>query len=164
MIRNIEAEQAVLGAVFLEPTVIEELKLQSAHFADPRHIKIYKAMSEVATKNEAIDFVKVTSELGEDINDAGGTTYLLDLANSSPSAASSKYYEQLVFDAYKSRTAQHYALKFYEEPGVERLDNFMTSLQQLSEEGIVKQKKTTRDFLLEIAEDMMDPEQTESTG
>ena len=62
--QNIEAEQAVLGAVFLEPsalTLASEI-LMPEDFYRMSHQKIYKTMI-LGDRGEAIDVVTVTSEL-----------------------------------------------------------------------------------------------------
>ncbi|MBU7594148.1 replicative DNA helicase [Metabacillus halosaccharovorans] len=98
--QNIEAEQAVLGAIFLQPsslTLASELLIPD-DFYRAAHQKIYNAMLELSDKGEPVDLVTVTSELA-DVNlleEVGGVSYLSDLANSAPTAANIEYYGKIV--------------------------------------------------------------------
>ncbi len=97
---NIEAEQAVLGAVFLEPeslTTATEL-LMPEDFYRAAHQRIFSVMVDLTEKGEPIDLVTVTSELQDRklLEEVGGVSYLSDLANSVPTAANIEYYGQIV--------------------------------------------------------------------
>lgn len=98
--QNIEAEQAVLGAVFLEPdaiTTASEL-LMPEDFYRASHQRIFSVMLDLGEKGEPIDLVTVTSELKDQklLEDVGGVSYLSDLANSVPTAANIEYYGHIV--------------------------------------------------------------------
>jgi replicative DNA helicase len=98
--QNIEAEQAVLGAIFLQPssiTLTSELLIPE-DFYRASHQKIYNAMLDLSDKGEPVDLVTVTAELA-DVNlleEIGGVSYLSDLANSVPTAANIEYYAKIV--------------------------------------------------------------------
>lgn len=98
--QNIEAEQAVLGAILLEGdaliTVMERLQAHDFYRAD--HQRIYEAMVEVSHEQEPVDIVTVTARLQDMkvIEDVGGVTYLSKLANAVPTAANVEYYAQIV--------------------------------------------------------------------
>ncbi|APH07190.1 replicative DNA helicase [Bacillus weihaiensis] len=97
---NIEAEQAVLGAIFLQPaslTLASEVLIPE-DFYRAAHQKIYNAMLDLSDKGEPVDLVTVTTELA-DVNlleEIGGVSYLSDLANSVPTAANIEYYSKIV--------------------------------------------------------------------
>ncbi len=98
--QNIEAEQAVLGAIFLQPaslTLASELLIPD-DFYRASHQRIYNAMLELSDKGEPVDLVTVTSELADAnlLEDVGGVSYLSDLANSVPTAANIEYYAKIV--------------------------------------------------------------------
>lgn len=98
--QNIEAEQAVLGAIFLDPsslTLASELLIPD-DFYRAAHQKIYNAMLELSDKGEPVDIVTVTSELADAnlLEEVGGVSYLSDLANSAPTAANIEYYGKIV--------------------------------------------------------------------
>lgn len=98
--QNIEAEQAVLGAIFLEPSslVLASEVLIPEDFYRATHQKIYNAMLTLADKGEPVDLVTVTSILADQelLEEIGGVSYLSDLANSVPTAANIEYYSKMV--------------------------------------------------------------------
>jgi replicative DNA helicase len=98
--QNIEAEQAVLGAIFLEPsslTLASEI-LMPEDFYRASHQKIFNVMLKLADKGEPVDLVTVTAELADAklLEEVGGVSYLSDLANSVPTAANIEYYARIV--------------------------------------------------------------------
>ncbi|GGE83084.1 replicative DNA helicase [Priestia taiwanensis] len=98
--QNIEAEQAVLGAILLEQealTVASEIIIPE-DFYRAAHQKIYETMLSLSDKGEPVDLVTVMSELS-DINlleDIGGITYLNELASAVPTAANVEYYAKII--------------------------------------------------------------------
>ncbi|KLR74735.1 DNA helicase, partial [Geobacillus sp. T6] len=97
---SIEAEQAVLGAVFLDPTALTlaSERLIPEDFYRAAHQKIFHAMLRVADKGEPVDLVTVTAELAalEQLEEVGGVSYLSELADSVPTAANVEYYARIV--------------------------------------------------------------------
>ncbi|WP_077620092.1 replicative DNA helicase [Bacillus sinesaloumensis] len=98
--QNIEAEQAVLGAIFLEPsslTLASELLIPE-DFYRTAHQKIFDAMLNLSDKGEPVDLVTVTSELADAkiLDEIGGVSYLSDLAGSVPTAANIEYYAKII--------------------------------------------------------------------
>jgi replicative DNA helicase len=98
--QNMEAEQAVLGAIFLEPsalTLASEILLPD-DFYRVAHQKIFNVMLDLSDKGKAIDLVTVTEELASSklIEDVGGVSYLSELAASVPTAANIEYYARIV--------------------------------------------------------------------
>jgi len=53
-VENIEAEQAVLGSIFLEPDLLDESILQTQQFSKASHRTIFKAMREVQEANKQV--------------------------------------------------------------------------------------------------------------
>ncbi|MDQ0351522.1 replicative DNA helicase [Alkalibacillus filiformis] len=97
---NIEAEQAVLGAIFLEPDAVVSASetLSSEDFYRISHKRIFEIMLKLTDKGEPIDLVTVTTALtdAELLNDVGGVSYLTDIAHSVPTAANIDYYVKIV--------------------------------------------------------------------
>lgn len=98
--QNIEAEQAVLGAIFLEPsslTVASEVLIPE-DFYRAAHQKIFDVMLNLNDKGKAVDLVTVTEELAAAklLEDTGGVSYLSELAASVPTAANIEYYAKIV--------------------------------------------------------------------
>ncbi|MEH7382018.1 replicative DNA helicase [Bacillus sp. JJ1533] len=98
--QNIEAEQAVLGAIFLEPsslTLASEILIPE-DFYRAAHQKIFDAMLNLSDKGEPVDLVTVTSELADAkiLDEIGGVSYLSDLAGSVPTASNIEYYAKII--------------------------------------------------------------------
>ncbi|WP_112182574.1 MULTISPECIES: replicative DNA helicase [Paraliobacillus] len=97
---NIEAEQAILGAIFLEPEAISsatELLIPS-DFYRASHQRIFQVMMQLTDKGEPIDLVTVTTALSNAklLDEIGGVSYLSDLASAVPTAANIGYYNKIV--------------------------------------------------------------------
>ncbi|RHW40412.1 replicative DNA helicase [Neobacillus notoginsengisoli] len=98
--QNIEAEQAVLGAIFLEPaslTLATEILIPE-DFYRAAHQKIFNMMLKLNDEGKAVDLVTVTEELAAAklLEDTGGVSYLSELAGSVPTAANMEYYAKIV--------------------------------------------------------------------
>ncbi|WP_033827391.1 replicative DNA helicase [Bacillus andreraoultii] len=98
--QNIEAEQAVLGAIFIEPeslTVASE-SLLPEDFYRSAHQKIFSIMLSLNDRGMAVDVVTVSEELAasDQLENIGGISYLMELANSVPTAANIEYYAKIV--------------------------------------------------------------------
>lgn len=98
--QNIEAEQAVLGAVFLEPSALTTTLeiLIPEDFYRHSHQKIYNVMLKLGDGGKAVDLITVTEELAaaKELEDVGGVAYLSELAGSVPTAANIEYYAKIV--------------------------------------------------------------------
>jgi replicative DNA helicase len=98
--QNLEAEQSVLGAILLEndalPKAIELLTPED-FYREP-HRKIFNTMIELFEKNEAVDLITVTETLTRknELDPAGGVTYLANLASHVPTAANVRYHSKIV--------------------------------------------------------------------
>ncbi|UOQ95489.1 replicative DNA helicase [Halobacillus shinanisalinarum] len=97
---NIEAEQAVLGAVFLEPEAMSTAAeyLLPEDFYRASHQRIFEVMLTLSDRGEPIDLVTVTTALSNNkvLEEVGGVSYLSDIANSVPTAANISYYTKIV--------------------------------------------------------------------
>ncbi len=149
-----QAEQSVIGSILLEGTLFGDLRVSSTHFEDRRHQQIFDAMVEVAKKDQSIDVVTVTAQLGDRIAGVGGVSYLSDLAGSVPTTANIKNYESLIFESYRKRKTKKMALEYAENPDDESLHALINQLGAISETGVQREEKSTDDYLIEIVDDM----------
>jgi replicative DNA helicase len=98
--QNIEAEQAVLGAILLnsEALITAMERLANEDFYRGTHQRIYEAMIELVEEDEPVDLITLTSKLQDkqQLEDVGGVTYLSELANAVPTAANVDYYAAIV--------------------------------------------------------------------
>ncbi|XIF19371.1 MAG: replicative DNA helicase [Acetilactobacillus jinshanensis] len=101
------AEQAVLGAVFLDnkswPEVMEYLKPHD--FYRRAHQYIFAGMVDLSDRNKAIDSVTMPDLLNakHQLTAVGGYKYIAKLAESVPTAANVVYYAKIVHDKAISR-------------------------------------------------------------
>ena len=104
---SIEAEQAVLGGVFLKPESLYSLVdiLHEDDFYLPSHRLIYGIFLELFQHSIPIDLISVAERLkaGAKLEEAGGAIYLAELARSIASAANAEYYAGLVRDKAMAR-------------------------------------------------------------
>src|SRR5690625_217648 len=122
---NIEAEQAVIGAIFLEPEAFSTASeiLRAEDFFRVSHQRIFQAMMSLSDRGEPIDFVTVTTLLTNEktIEEAGGVSYLTELASSVPTAANIGYYSKIVQEKATLRrlikTATEIVTTTYENEG-----------------------------------------------
>ncbi|MEH7451402.1 replicative DNA helicase [Gottfriedia acidiceleris] len=98
--QNIEAEQAVLGAILLdsEALISTSERLLPEDFYRAAHQKIFEAMLKIASRNEPLDVITLTSELANQgvLEEVGGVSYLNDMLASVPTASNVEYYAKSV--------------------------------------------------------------------
>lgn len=98
--QNMEAEQAVLGAVFLEPSslITASEVLIPEDFYRNAHKIIFNIFLKLSDEGKAVDLVTVAEELAasKQLEDVGGISYLSELAGSVPTAANIEYYARIV--------------------------------------------------------------------
>ena len=95
-----EAEQALLGAILLEPSAFLEIAsfLVGEDFFIKRHEYIWNALYRLQDRDEAIDYLTLSRELeaASQLHEIGGQPYLTSLVNSTPSAMHAEIYGRLV--------------------------------------------------------------------
>lgn len=104
---NVEAEQAFLGAILLDSSVLRSLNTlpDPSDFLLERHRWIWDGITALTRQDKPIDFVSVTSVLTEQnkLNAVGGAAYLTELLSSVPTASHAAHYIDLVMDAATRR-------------------------------------------------------------
>ena len=97
---DIDAEQGVLGAMLLSPTLVVDIieTLVPDDFYRPAHQLIYNAIIDLFSNNKEIDPLIVAGRLDRDNNleRIGGSTYLHTLVSAVPTAANARYYAEIV--------------------------------------------------------------------
>lgn len=130
--QNLEAEQAVLGAMLIE----REAALRALEILEPdafyrdAHRYIFEAVAHLVDRNEPVDVVTVAEELRRRgvLEECGGAPYVTGLASAVPTAANVEYYARLVEDRAILRrlitVAREIAQRAYEaaQPAEELLD------------------------------------------
>ncbi|MBR4893438.1 MAG: replicative DNA helicase [Clostridia bacterium] len=103
-----EAEQAVLGSIFLEPDRITEVLdiIKEEHFYIEKNRHIFSAMCELFNNNQPIDIVTVGNLLmGKGIYDTiGGNDYIKDIINNMPLSLNVSAYAQIIKNKFIQRS------------------------------------------------------------
>ncbi len=100
--QSLDAERSVLGAVLLDKDAIIKIIdiLSPEDFYESRHGLIYEAMLNLFDKRRPIDIVTLSEilESADKIEEVGGSSYLAELVNNTPSAANIVHYAQICRD------------------------------------------------------------------
>lgn len=95
-----EAEQAVIGAVLVNPEIFLTLVtiLQTGDFYYLRHGYIWDALHRIYDRDDKLDYVTLVDELrtANRLEEVGGSPYLLYLTNNTPNAYHAESYARLV--------------------------------------------------------------------
>lgn len=100
MPQSIEAEEAVMGAILVNPLslgrIVEILKPES--FYKPANKLIFETVLEMYKKNEPIDIVTVSENLRskDELENAGGRAYINDLALNAVTTANIEFYAKII--------------------------------------------------------------------
>jgi replicative DNA helicase len=99
---NLEAEQALLGAVLFDNGAYERLgdQLNARHFYEPFHGRLYAVMEEHIRKGMLAEPIMLMERFKADpaFNELGGLRYLADLVDRAPPAANAGDYGRLIYD------------------------------------------------------------------
>ena len=104
---SVEAEQAVLGSLIIDPKCISEVAVQTKadYFYIPQHRDIYSAITSMYELSQSIDFISLLERLKKDgvYDEAGGKSYLTQLVQTVPSSANVLTYVSIVRERYYAR-------------------------------------------------------------
>ena len=97
---SLEAEQSVIGALFLDNRAWDRIAdhIVSMDFYRKEHTLIFNAIEELAEHQQPFDVLTVAEKLKakNNLNQVGGESYLFELANNTPSAANVLAYANIV--------------------------------------------------------------------
>lgn len=129
MPQKIDAEQSVLGSMFLSKTALEKAieSLNKDMFYLDSHKKIFEIIKELDDKKIPIDITTVTNELEQKkiLNQVGGVAYLTEIVNIVPTAANVDQYIKIIEDKFLRRNLI--------EAGTEIADFGFTSTEDIGE-------------------------------
>ena len=98
--QNTEAEASLLGALLIDSDAIVKIadNINAQDFFEPRHQRIYSAISMLYDRKESIDVLTLSDRLKNDgyLKDVGGPSYLTELTNFVPTAAHVEQYADIV--------------------------------------------------------------------
>ena len=160
--QNLEAEQAVLGAMMLEPEAGSSVfeMLQPEDFYRDNHRLIFSAIRDLFEKGDPIDLVSVAEILRQQgrLEQVGGISTISEIARSVPSAANVEYYAKLVTEKALLRQLIRATSSILErgyEPGEEArglLEEAEKLILDLSRRRVKDGFSFIRDVLLETFE------------
>ena len=98
--QNIEAEEAVLGAILVNPRVLTKVveTLKADSFYKPAHRYIYEAMLQLFNQNEKIDIISVSDVLSYNskLESVGGRSFINDLSFNAITTSNIEYYVKII--------------------------------------------------------------------
>ncbi|WP_156939576.1 replicative DNA helicase [Desulfocurvus vexinensis] len=148
---NLEAEQAVLGGVFLKNEVFHDLVdiLGPDDFYSPVHQIIFETFSELFRKSRPMDLLTAQDELEKAgrLDEVGGAVYLAELAGSTVAASNAVHHARIVRDKSVQRQLISTASDIIASCFEGHLD--MEELLDRSEQAIfdITEKRSTKGFM-----------------
>ncbi len=99
---NLEAEQGILGAILLNNEIYYDIidKLNKDHFYEPVHKLIFEVIGKLIGKGQIATPITLKSyfEVEKNLEEIGGSNYLVRLANSAVSLDYAKDYSRIIYD------------------------------------------------------------------
>ena len=99
---NLDAEQALLGALLFDNAAYERLSdhLQSRHFHEPFHGRLYGALETFIRRVQLAEPIVMAEQFKADpaFTDLGGIRYLADLVDRAPPAAHAPDFGRLIYE------------------------------------------------------------------
>ena len=107
MPQNIEAEEAVLGAILVNPRCLDKVMsiLKPEYFYKPAHRYIYEAILQLTNNNEMIDIVSVsdTLNINQKLELIGGRAFINDLSFKCIQTSNVAYYAKSIVETATKR-------------------------------------------------------------
>ncbi|WP_374763996.1 replicative DNA helicase [Yunchengibacter salinarum] len=144
---NLEAEQALLGAILVNNEAAQKVQdfLRDEHFFEPVHGRIYKAALKLMDKGQVADPVKLKPYFESDdaLQDVGGAQYLVRLAGSAATIINAEDYGRTIYDMAIRRDlitiGERMVLDAYEaavaEEATDQITEAEARLFELAEQG-----------------------------
>ncbi len=99
---NMEAEQATLGAMLLDPKSVSDIVafLRADNFYDPRNQVIFSSIANLSGRSIKGDMLTIIDDLTKSgkLEQAGGVAYISSLTDLVPTSANIDYYAKIVLD------------------------------------------------------------------
>jgi replicative DNA helicase len=105
--QNLEAEKALLGAIFVNNQAYDRISdfLKAEHFALPQHGRIFQASGVLIERGQIADPVTLRNffQQDESLADIGGPAYLAELAASAVTIINTIEYGRIIYDLFLRR-------------------------------------------------------------
>jgi replicative DNA helicase len=162
--QNTDAEKSVIGAILIDEDAIIEVAefLRPEHFYATKHQLIYEACLVLFEKREPVDMVTLPAQLKKQkaLSQIGGSGYLAELANYTPTSSHVKSYAGLIKAAFTKReliTASAKINEYAFSDDIEEqdlLDKTEQLLYSVSKDTIKKDYLHIKDVLADTFEKM----------
>lgn len=145
---SLEAEQAVLGSILIDPTCITQvnISIRPDYFYLPQHKAIFTIMQEIDALGGKIDPLIVLEKLKEEkiYDDAGGKQYLFQLAEVVPTTENVEAYANIIREQYYKRSLINVSKTIIDD--VATSSESADSLLEVAEQKIydIRQGRVTR--------------------
>ena len=124
---SVEAEQAVLGSIIIDPTCLSEIadRVKAEYFHIPQHREIYTAIATMYELNRTVDLVSLLETLKKNgvYDEAGGKAYLTQLVQMVPSVANVLTYVSIIKERYYARSLMLAANNIIKDVNEDALDS-----------------------------------------
>jgi replicative DNA helicase len=159
---NIEAEEALLGSLLIDPDAIFEVAsfLRPHSFYREQNRWVYEAILDLNERREPVDLITLTDELRRRnrLDEVGGESFIIGLLNTVPTSINARSYGQIVDSAALRRrlitAASTIANLAYEQ------DEDISIVIDRAEQALfsISEERTTRDLVpvKEIARGYLD--------
>ena len=138
--QNLEAEQALLGAILVNNKAFEKISeyLKPFHFADSIHAQIFEVISKLIQRGHIADVITLKNYFEQEgsLNEVGGHKYLLKLADSASPLTNVEYYGQFIYDKYLRRELIATGYDIVNSAMEEDLDNDANTQIELAEKRL----------------------------
>src|SRR5581483_5859323 len=98
--QNVDAEASLLGAILIDSDAVVKVadKITASDFFDPRHRRIYEAVTQLYERRKPVDVLTLSDQLksNEFLDSIGGPAYLAELTNFVPSASHADEYAEII--------------------------------------------------------------------
>jgi replicative DNA helicase len=158
MLTNLDAESQVLGALILDPSLIQEVREllpDELYFSMVENQLVYKAVLDLSKKKPDWDLSVLNTHLKNagHLTAAGGTEYLIKLGETVATPANAAYHARIVAESYTRRQLDSIADRLKLGAATEQdlpvfLNETQRDLRQLTEETESEQK------IINIADDI----------
>lgn len=159
--QNIEAEEAVIGAILVNPSVITKVVefITSESFYKPAHRYVYEAMLQLFNQNERIDIVSVSDvlNLNSKLELIGGRAFINDLSYKTITTSNIEYYAKIVQEKAVKRAlinagSEIVSFGYDLNPTDESLDHAERLIFEIASKKATKDMSHVRDLVLSTYE------------
>ena len=144
--QNIEAEQAVLGALLVNNDAAGKVGdfLLSEHFYEPAHQRIYDAALRLIERNQLANPVTLKHYFEQDqtLSEVGGAQYLVRLASSAVTVYNVEHYARVVHDLALRRSLMDIGDEMLHDAGDADIDDDATQQIERAEHRLFQLAET----------------------